>query len=118
MAVVILGGLVTSTLLNLFVVPALYLRSARARRDGARDTGPTPAPRRPIPGIAASGPPSARVPQTRSFRPKLAMDRAPAAARPDPTRALHGPAARGAARAGQAAGRSRPPRSGCGCRVA
>jgi len=26
MAVVILGGLVTSTLLNLFVVPALYLR--------------------------------------------------------------------------------------------
>ena len=31
MAVVILGGLVTSTLLNLFVVPSLYLRSARAR---------------------------------------------------------------------------------------
>jgi CzcA family heavy metal efflux pump len=29
MAVVILGGLVTSTLLNLFVVPALYLRFAR-----------------------------------------------------------------------------------------
>ena len=26
MAVVILGGLVTSTLLNLFVLPALYLR--------------------------------------------------------------------------------------------
>ena len=26
MAVVILGGLVTSTLLNLFVVPSLYLR--------------------------------------------------------------------------------------------
>jgi len=26
MAIVILGGLVTSTLLNLFVVPALYLR--------------------------------------------------------------------------------------------
>jgi hypothetical protein len=26
MALVILGGLVTSTLLNLFVVPALYLR--------------------------------------------------------------------------------------------
>ncbi len=26
MAVVILGGLVTSTLLNLFVVPVLYLR--------------------------------------------------------------------------------------------
>jgi Cu/Ag efflux pump CusA len=31
---VILGGLVTSTLLNLFVLPSLYLRFARAR--GAR----------------------------------------------------------------------------------
>ena len=29
MAVVILGGLVTSTLLNLFVVPSLYLRFHR-----------------------------------------------------------------------------------------
>ena len=29
LAVVILGGLVTSTLLNLFIVPALYLRYAR-----------------------------------------------------------------------------------------
>jgi len=29
LAVVILGGLVTSTLLNLFVVPALYLRFGR-----------------------------------------------------------------------------------------
>ena len=29
MAIVILGGLVTSTLLNLFVVPALYLRFGR-----------------------------------------------------------------------------------------
>ena len=35
MALVILGGLVTSTLLNLFVVPPLYLRFARVRsRDG------------------------------------------------------------------------------------
>jgi Cu/Ag efflux pump CusA len=32
MAIVILGGLVTSTLLNLFVLPSLYLRFARARR--------------------------------------------------------------------------------------
>ena len=32
MAVVILGGLVTATLLNLFVVPSLYLRFARSRR--------------------------------------------------------------------------------------
>jgi Cu/Ag efflux pump CusA len=31
MAIVILGGLVTSTLLNLFVVPALYLRFGRPR---------------------------------------------------------------------------------------
>ena len=33
MAIVILGGLVTSTLLNLFVVPSLYLRFGRSRRD-------------------------------------------------------------------------------------
>jgi Cu/Ag efflux pump CusA len=31
MAIVILGGLVTSTLLNLFVVPSLYLRFGRPR---------------------------------------------------------------------------------------
>jgi Cu/Ag efflux pump CusA len=31
MAIVILGGLVTSTLLNLFVVPSLYLRFGKAR---------------------------------------------------------------------------------------
>jgi Cu/Ag efflux pump CusA len=30
LAVVVLGGLVTSTLLNLFVVPSLYLRFAPA----------------------------------------------------------------------------------------
>jgi Cu/Ag efflux pump CusA len=38
MAIVILGGLATSTLLNLFVVPALYLRFGRRRRD--RDNPP------------------------------------------------------------------------------
>jgi Cu/Ag efflux pump CusA len=32
LAVVIIGGLVTSTLLNLFVVPSLYLRFAHRRR--------------------------------------------------------------------------------------
>jgi len=32
LAVVILGGLVTSTLLNLFIVPSLYLRFGRRRR--------------------------------------------------------------------------------------
>jgi Cu/Ag efflux pump CusA len=31
MAIVILGGLITSTLLNLFVVPSLYLRFGRQR---------------------------------------------------------------------------------------
>ena len=31
MAIVILGGLVTSTLLNLFVVPTMYLRFGKAR---------------------------------------------------------------------------------------
>jgi Cu/Ag efflux pump CusA len=29
MAIVILGGLITATMLNLFVVPSLYLRFAR-----------------------------------------------------------------------------------------
>lgn len=47
MAVVILGGLVTSTLLNLFVVPSLYLRFARPR------TGPGSPP-----AEAAAGPPA------------------------------------------------------------
>lgn len=32
MAVVIIGGLLTSTLLNLFVTPSLYLRFARRRK--------------------------------------------------------------------------------------
>ena len=32
MAIVILGGLVTSTLLNLFVVPSLYLRFGRSSK--------------------------------------------------------------------------------------
>jgi Cu/Ag efflux pump CusA len=36
LAVVILGGLATSTLLTLFVVPSLYLRFGRRRRDGRR----------------------------------------------------------------------------------
>ena len=32
MAIVILGGLITSTLLNLFVVPSLYLRFGKGRQ--------------------------------------------------------------------------------------
>jgi Cu/Ag efflux pump CusA len=40
MAVVILGGLVTSTLLNLFVVPSLYLRFAKPAAPAAVSTPP------------------------------------------------------------------------------
>jgi Cu/Ag efflux pump CusA len=36
LAIVILGGLVTSTLLNLLVVPSLYLRFGRPRLARAR----------------------------------------------------------------------------------
>jgi CzcA family heavy metal efflux pump len=43
MAIVIMGGLVTSTLLNLFVVPSLYLRFGRSRRDRAEPTDLPPA---------------------------------------------------------------------------
>jgi Cu/Ag efflux pump CusA len=35
MAIVILGGLVTSTLLNLFLVPTLYLRFGRTHANAA-----------------------------------------------------------------------------------
>jgi CzcA family heavy metal efflux pump len=37
LAVVVLGGLVTSTLLNLFVVPSLYLRFARRKADAVQN---------------------------------------------------------------------------------
>jgi Cu/Ag efflux pump CusA len=36
MAIVILGGLITATLLNLFVLPSLYLRFGRSRRAAAQ----------------------------------------------------------------------------------
>jgi Cu/Ag efflux pump CusA len=55
MAIVILGGLVTSTLLNLFVLPSLYLRFAKPLpRPAAEATEPqapepTPAPTAPAP---------------------------------------------------------------------
>ena len=39
MAVVILGGLVTSTLLNLFVVPVLYWRLSSRREPDALPSG-------------------------------------------------------------------------------
>jgi Cu/Ag efflux pump CusA len=39
LAVVILGGLVTSTVLNLFLMPALYLRFGKSRRDAVGKGG-------------------------------------------------------------------------------
>lgn len=44
MAVVILGGLVTSTLLNLFLMPSLYLRFGRKRPQGAIEVSSNEAP--------------------------------------------------------------------------
>jgi Cu/Ag efflux pump CusA len=38
MAIVIMGGLITSTLVNLFIVPSLYLRFGRSRRERAAGT--------------------------------------------------------------------------------
>jgi Cu/Ag efflux pump CusA len=43
MAIVILGGLVTSTLLNLFVVPSLYLRFAKGKSERYQGADPQPA---------------------------------------------------------------------------
>ena len=40
MAIVILCGLTTSTLLNMFVVPTLYLRYARPRQRAFEETEP------------------------------------------------------------------------------
>ena len=42
MSIVILGGLITTTLLNLFVLPSLYLRFGRARRFGGAAEVPVP----------------------------------------------------------------------------
>jgi Cu/Ag efflux pump CusA len=39
MAIVILGGLVTSTLVNLFIVPALYLLIGRGTSSPPADPG-------------------------------------------------------------------------------
>ena len=43
MAIVILGGLVVATILNLFIVPSLYLQFGRSRRDKAVASAPPPA---------------------------------------------------------------------------
>jgi hypothetical protein len=39
MAIVILGGLLTATLLNLFVLPTFYLQLGRSRRESASVLG-------------------------------------------------------------------------------
>jgi Cu/Ag efflux pump CusA len=47
MAIVILGGLVTATLVNLFVLPSLYLafgKSRKEKREIAAAEAPAPAP--------------------------------------------------------------------------
>jgi Cu/Ag efflux pump CusA len=48
MAIVILGGLVASTLLNLFIVPTLYLRFGKSRKEldsrGRAEATKDPAP--------------------------------------------------------------------------
>jgi Cu/Ag efflux pump CusA len=53
MAVVILGGLITSTLLNLFFVPPLYLRFAKPRseRENPPPAEPEEAPPAPQPAM-------------------------------------------------------------------
>jgi CzcA family heavy metal efflux pump len=50
LAIVILGGLFTSTLLSLFVIPPLYLRFGKPRREleSTGDDGGTPPPRQPV----------------------------------------------------------------------
>ena len=45
LAVTILGGLVTATLLNLFVLPSLYLAFAKPRKEGRSEPIVTGAPR-------------------------------------------------------------------------
>ncbi|MDH4112783.1 MAG: hypothetical protein OEV60_08915 [Actinomycetota bacterium] len=40
MGIVILGGLITTTLLNLFVLPSLYLRFGKSRRTYKGDVAP------------------------------------------------------------------------------
>jgi CzcA family heavy metal efflux pump len=72
MAVVILGGLVTATLLNLFVLPSLYLRFAKGRkaRGEAAAVAPDPTSRPPMPERAgAPNTVSAAVPSPESSNP-------------------------------------------------
>src|SRR3954471_21053633 len=48
MAIVILGGVVTSTLLNLFVVPSLYLSFGRGTKESVTDQAPAAVEQQPV----------------------------------------------------------------------
>ena len=61
MAAVVVGGLVTSTALNLFVVPALYLRFG-ARDEGSRE--PVRPGHRPRPAEDEQAPRLSALPST------------------------------------------------------
>jgi CzcA family heavy metal efflux pump len=61
MAIVILGGLATSTVMNLFVLPSLYLRFGRPRK-GRRDWRDEPRIRRTPPPAPKPAPQRERVP--------------------------------------------------------
>ena len=106
MAIVILGGLVTSTLLNLFVVPSLYLRFGRSKP-------PTPGlPRRPG---KHHGPRDHAVAAAR--RPRGSnQKRDPSGPRPlhARARARHQPGGRRSRRSGRGRGRSSRTSAQCG----
>ena len=98
MAIVILGGLVTATLLNLFVLPSLYLRFGKGKRSAwrAAGSGPSPQAARAAPARAGGGLMRGRSKRRRSAiarRSLSRMARASAAisSSSDPSRCRRGP---------------------------
>jgi hypothetical protein len=82
MAVVILGGLATSTLLNLFVLPALYLRVVGWRRSLFIPNGLVMTPARPGPRDRGTARPRLWPASPRAAGPRQLGRRWPAAAGP------------------------------------